>query len=334
MELNQGPGPLTDLLGQLACKAVIAGLNLGIFETLAQTGAGIDEIAKASGADTTGLSLLFGALDSLGYLKKRRGKWSVTSMTKKWMLNESPHTIAPLFHYFKDVCSRLDYLSESIRTGRPPILGYEWLDNHPDRWEFYHEGLKSAAHLVSRELFKKVKIPSSARTLFDLGGGHGQYCIEFCKKHTELTGVIYDWPQAEKIARDNIASSGLSDRIAFRAGDFVKDEIGSDNDVILMFNIIRIFKPEELSLLFCKAHGALKKGGMIIVMDHLGNIPRSRFMRANTFLILLELYNATIGQTHASDDVKRLLAVNGFSEIRGFHLKRSPGLGVVVAIKR
>jgi hypothetical protein len=333
LRLNLGPGPMADLLGLLACKAALAGLRLGVFESLSGRSEGTDELSARIGADGTGISLLLNALESLGYVKNRRGKWLVTPMTKKWMLAGSPYDISGLFHQFSDMSLRWDYLHESIKEGRPPLLGYEWLDRHPDKWDHYQAGLKSAAVLVSRELFKKIKIPNSARRLIDLGGGHGQYCIEFCKKYPGLSGTVYDWPQAEKTALGNINGSGLSGRVTFRPGDFVKDDIGSSHDIILMFNVIRIFKADELRSLLCKAHASLANGGMIIIMDHLGHYSRSPFMKANAFLVLLELYNSTKGRTHKAADVISLLHEAGFSKTSEYALKRSPGLGVLTAFK-
>src|SRR5208337_3145555 len=94
LRLNLGPGPMTDLLGLLACKAALAGLRLGIFESLSRKSEGTDELSVGIGADKTGISLLLNALESLGYLKARRGKWLITPMTKKWMLDESPYNIS------------------------------------------------------------------------------------------------------------------------------------------------------------------------------------------------------------------------------------------------
>jgi hypothetical protein len=334
LKLNRGPAPMADLLGLLAGKAVYTALRLGIFESLAAGKKPADEIAAAIGADQSGISLLLGALENLGYVKSKGGAWRNTSMTEKWMLAVSPTGIADLFHQFNDMASRWDYLHESIRTGRPPVLGYEWLDRHPERWELYQAGLRSAAKLICGEILKKTIIPPAARTILDLGGGHGQYCIEFCKKHALLSGTIYDWPQTKKTALANIASSGLAGRVKFKAGDFVKDDFGAGNDVILLFNVIRIFNSEELGSLFRKVHDSLSRHGTLIIMDHLGHMPRSRFMKANAFLILLELYNSTKGYTHKAAAIMSYLRENGFSEIHEKELKRSPGLGMVSAVKR
>ena len=332
--LNQGPGPMVDLLEMLSFKTVITALELGLFDAIDGGARDAKDISRATRCDEKGMTLLLGALESLGYVTGRKGKYRNSSMTVKWMLTRSPLSLAGLFRHFSDMAERWRYLPESIRRGEPPIRGGDWLDDHPEKWNDYHEGLKSAAALVSGEIFRKIKVPERARRLIDLGGSHGQYCIEFCRRNPGLSGVIFDWAQAEQTAMHTVTASGLGDRVAFKAGDFVADDIGTGHDIALMFNIIRIFNPEELLSLLGKVHDSLNPGGMVIVMDHLGHIPRSRFMRANTFLVLLELFNSTTGRTYAAEEIKSFLRKTGFAGIRYHTLKRSPGLGLAVAEKK
>ncbi len=332
--LNQGPAPMVDLLGMLSFKAVTAALRLGVFEAIGDDRKNNTDVAAITGSDTAGISLLLDALENLGYLKHRRGQYSNTRSTKKWLLAGSKHTIADLFHHFNDMSSRWDYLDDSIRAGHPPELGWEWLDRQPGRWRNYHAGLKSTARLIFPELSRKINIPRNASKILDLGGSHGQYSVEFCIRYPNLTGIVFDWAPAEKTAVETINSCGLSDRISFKAGDFVKDPIGSGYDVILLFNIIRIFRPDGLKALLKKIYAALSKDGMIVIMDHLGHRAGSRFMRANAYLILLEIYNSTVGKTHHRTDVSSWLKETGFSSIRDHSLTRSPGLGVITAMKR
>lgn len=329
--LNQGPGPMADLLGVLSFKAIIAAIRLNIFEILGHDRLSAKELASAAGADPAGLSMLTGALKKLGYLKERRGKISNTSMTEKWMLADSPCSMADLFASINDASMRWDYLSDSIRNGRPPLLGYQWLDEEISRWTRYHRGLKSTASLLAPYVIKNVRIPRHYRTLLDLGGGHGHYCIEFCKKHPGLSGTILDWEQAGPVALQNIRDAGLDGRITFKSGDFPSDSIGSVYDVILLFNFIRIMNGELLRSHLRKVRDALSPGGTIVIMDHMGYNPGSRFMGANAFLILLEIYNSTIGCFHKASDVSEMLHDTGFSHIRKKDLSRSPGLSIIQA---
>jgi hypothetical protein len=331
--LNQGPAPMVEILEMMSFKAIVAALKIGLFDAIGADGKSVKEIASITGSDPAGISLLMNLLVNLDYLKHRSGIYRNSRSAMKWLLSGSPDSIAALFHQFNDMASKWDYLETSIRNGRPPEMGWQWLDRQPGGWRNYHAGLKSSAVLISRELFRKVKLPSTAEHIIDLGDSHGQYCVEFCRRYPRLSGIVYDLPPAEKTAAENIRSSGMSERISFWAGDFVTDPIGSGHDVILMFNVIRIFRPDELKSLFRKIYESLAVNGMVIIMDHLGHRSSSRFMKANALLILLELYNSTEGKTHDRNDVAEWLRDSGFSSVTDYNLKRSPGLGVVTAIK-
>jgi len=328
---NMGPGPMADILGALSFKALITAMRLDIFEILGHDRLTLAELAANAGADTTGLSYLVGVLENLGYLKCRRGTISNTAMTKKWMLKRSPFAIPELFASIHDASIRWDYLTDSITRGRPPLLGNEWLDQDPARWATYHQGLKCTARLISPAILKNIRIPRRSRTLLDLGGSHGYYCIQLCKKHPGLSGTILDWEPAGPVALQNIREAGLEGRVTFQPGDFLTGSIGSGNDVILLFNIIRILDRGALLALLSKVRGALSRDGMVVILDHMGYKPTSRFMGANALLILLEIFNSTIGRIHDASDVSAMLRETGFTRIRKKNLSRSPGLSIIQA---
>ncbi len=331
--LNRGPGPLVDLLGSMSVKAVLAALRLGIFEVVGDERMNVKEIARATGTDPSGLSPLLGVLDCLGYLKLKGEKYRNSAMTNKWLRRGSSRDLTGLFHHIHDMAARWEYLHESIREGRPPRLGFEWLNEMPGSWDSYHAGLKCAATLLSDDILKLSRVPTSARRLLDLGGGHGHYSIAFCRQHPSLSAVVFDWPPAESAAKQNITSSGLANRISFHKGDFIEDDIGSGYDLILMFNVIRIFRKKELETLFKKAHGALAGGGRLLIMDHLGYLPRSRFMRMNAYIVLLEIFNSTLGHRHHAKDIISLLESTGYRKSATSDIRRSPGLTLVTGVK-
>ncbi|MBN1496995.1 MAG: hypothetical protein JXA07_09520 [Spirochaetes bacterium] len=333
LRLGKGPGPMADLMGVLAFKAVMTALRLGLFDAIGRDAKTIDQITSATGTDRAGLGLLIGALESLGYVRIRRNKIRNTFMTQNWLLHDSPSNISAMFDQFNDISARWEYLDESMRHGRPPRLGYEWLDQDQKRWDAYHAGLKSAAMMLSPEILKRIRIPRTAEHLLDLGGSHGQYSIEFCKRYPRLTGVVYDWPSASRIAMENILSTGLSGRISFMAGDFLKDELPDGQDIILMFNTIRIFDPVILKTILVKICRSLNHGGLLVIMDHIGKASPSRFMKANAYFVLLELFNSTEGRIYTHAEIADFLDQSGFSRTRYHAINHSPGLGIITATK-
>lgn len=333
LRLGKGPGPMADLMGVLAFRAVMTALRLGVFDAIGRDAKTIEEITATTGTDPAGLGLLIGALESLGYVQIRRTRIRNTLMTRNWLLRDSPSDISAMFNQFYDISARWEYLDESIRYGRPPRLGYEWLDQDQKRWNTYHAGLKCAAMLLSPEIIKKIRIPRTAEQLLDLGGSHGQYSIELCRRFPHLTGVVYDWPQAAQMAMENILSAGLSGRISFQAGDFLKDELPDGQDVILMFNTVRIFDSDILKTILLKIYRSLKHGGLLAIMDHIGKASPSRFMKANAHFVLLELFNSTEGRIYTHAELAALLDQTGFCRTRYRAINHSPGLGIISATK-
>ncbi len=330
IRLNKGPGPIFDWVGALGFKSVVVALRLGVFDALGReklTGA---ELARKLEVDRDHLVLLLDALQTFGYLKKRWGRYSNTPSTLTWLLSSSSDCIADVFHQADDMMRRWDQLDETIRNGTPPALGPDLLTQDPGGWDRYHRGLRATARLVSREVVAKAEIPKGSSRLLDVGGSHGFFSVELCKRYPNLRATVFDWPQAQSIADETIAEAGMEDRVRFLSGDFMKDDPGSDYDVVLLFNVIRIFPPDQLGELLSLVKGWLRSGGTIVVMDHLNDKLFSRFLTANARMIELELINSTAGKIHRGYDVVRHLRQAGFEDLTEITLIRSPGLGLVI----
>lgn len=87
------------------------------------------------------------------------------------MVRGSPNCLVDAFPYARELLERWDRLDEAVRQGGPPMSAWEWLDQHPERWEHYHVAMLAAACVVDKEILTKVKLPPTARRLIDLGDG-------------------------------------------------------------------------------------------------------------------------------------------------------------------
>jgi SAM-dependent methyltransferase len=331
--MNKGPGPIFDWVGALGFKAVVVALRLGVFDAIGHGKVTAADLARRLALDEHHLGLLLDALETFGYLTKKRGRYSSSPATLTWLLSSSPSTIADLFPQADDMMRRWDQLDETIRHGRPPVLGAQMLSTDPGGWDRYHRGLRACARLVSAEVVAKLDVPRHARSILDIGGSHGLFSVELCRRHRQLNATIFDWPQAAEIAGETIREAGMNGRVRFVAGDFMVDEPGDGFDVALLFNVIRIFPALKLSELFSRVSRWLARDGALVVLDQLNDRPISRFLRANARLIELELINSTAGEIHRSEDVARLFRESGFRKIKQVSIVRSPGLGLVIGRK-
>ena len=333
LKLNKGPGPMLDLLGGMAFKAVSVALKLDIFESLESGPLTAADIASRMKASQRGILLLLNALEAIGYVKEQGGRYSNTPMTVKWMVRSSPYYIAETFAYFNGVLERWDYLDEAIRTGETPTLTWEWLDQHPSGWDDYNAAMMATARMADPEVIAKVKLPVTARRLLDVGGGHGLHAINFCSRYPDLSATILDWPPTRKMAEANIAAAGMDKRVSFREGDFWTDDLGSGYDVALLFNIIHMYLPDKNIELLRTVSGALNPGALLIIMDQMALKASGPMAKASAGLIGLDLFVEVNGQTYAPAAVESWLEKAGFTNTRAILLRNSPGFALAVGTK-
>lgn len=334
LRLNQGPGPMLDLLGAQAFRVLCAAVELGVFESLSSgplTGAAI---ARRIGADELGTILLLEALDALGYVKNKNERYVNTPMTVKWLLRESPATLVGGIPFFESmVFDRWGCLAESIRRGKPVVPGYDWLDQHSGAWRTYQEGMIAVARMAADEVVARVKLPRSPQRLLDVAGGHGLYSVKFCRRFPALSATVFDLPQALEVARETIAAEQMNDRVTVREGEIWADDLGDGYDVALLFNIIHAYLPAKNVELLRMVARALSPGGSVVIMDQVTGTVPGAMAKALARLQGLNYFNDLGAKTYTFDEIAGLLTDTGFTKLRQIRLRRIPGFGLVVGTR-
>lgn len=329
--LNLAPGVLLDFLGAQAFRTVCAAVELGVFEALALGPCSVSDVAERAGASERGIGLLLDALEALGYVESRGGRFAATPATRKWLMKSFARGI-PFFESM--VFDRWGHLVESIRRGAPVASGIEWLDGHPERWVAYEEAMLVIAQTAAPEIVSKTKLPRAARRLLDIGGGHGLYAIEFCRNHKDLSAAIFDLPPALEIARRTIAAENMAGRVSTLEGDLQRDDFGLDYDVVLLFNILHCFRAEENAGLLQRISRAMTLGGTVAVLEQTADRTGGAAGYALTRLQALNFFNDLGTGTYASEEIRRWLAAAGFGGCKRRALRRLPGFTLLTATKR
>jgi 3-hydroxy-5-methyl-1-naphthoate 3-O-methyltransferase len=338
--MNKGPGPMVDLAGALLFKAVATAVRLDLFESFARAPMTITQAVHTLGYDREGLELLCRILADSGYLRKTSGGvFRLTPLASRWMLRSSPECIAGFFDYYDDCLSRWDYLPETIRTGTPCETADGWLQDHPGSWERYHSGMAALAKLIAPEIIdrclrsrRRLKIRKEPLRLLDLGGSHGIYACSFVAAFPHLEAVIMDLEAAEESAGKTIEEAGLRDRVAFAVGDFLQDPLdpsGEGIDIVLLFNVLRIYDRRTVEGLLRRIGTAVGEEGMLLIVDQFGCGLGSPFTRINDALVRLELYNSTRGQTYTMGQCADMARASGFGRVKTHPLRSAPGIGLI-----
>lgn len=329
--LNLAPGVLLDFLGAQAFRTVCAAVELGVFEALAPGPRSVSEVAERASASEHGIGLLLDALEALGYVESRDGRFAATPATRKWLTQSFARAI-PFFESM--VFDRWGHLVESIRRGAPVASGFDWLEGHPERWAAYEDAMLAIAQTAAPEIVSKTRLPRAARRLLDIGGGHGLYAIEFCRTYEDLSAVIFDLPPALEIARRTIAAENMATRVSIIEGDLRSDDFESNYDVVLLFNILHCFRAEENADLLQRISGAMTRGGTVAVLEQTADRTGGAAGCALTRLQALNFFNDLGTRTYASEEIRAGLAAAGFGGWKRIPLRRLPGFTLLTAIKR
>ena len=164
--------------------------------------------------------------------------------------------------------------------------------------------------------------------LVDLGGGTGHLAIAACQRYPELRSVVFDLPAVTVLARENIAHSGLQDRVSTQDGDFFKDEL-PEADLYAMGRILHDWSDEKAAVLLSAVFHRLPSGGALLIAEkHLnedGVGPLAVNMQSLNMLVVTEGRERTLGQ------FAQMLRAAGFSEVEG--KRTGVALDAILAVK-
>ncbi len=282
-------------------RVIHTSLQMNVFEAAKDSPVTIEEIAQKTDLHPDSLKSLMNTLVLFDYFKYKNGKYILTRMAKKWCLKDSPYSYYYAIKFDEVMCKWVDHLPEYLKTSRG-------IDVHNtmsgDEWQNYQISMEYLAKWTARSAPKITPMPKNPTEMLDIGGSHGLYCVELCKKYPGLNATILDLPQAVEKARPILKKNYSGDKIKYRAGNALTDDFGENKyDLILMSHLMHHLPAEDNIMVSKKAARALKPGGYFVVQDYLRPVSISR--KNMTQIISDLVYNITSStRTWTLDEVK------------------------------
>ncbi len=328
--LNLLPVPVLDsFAGIIYGRVLTIAVRRGLFEAMADGPKGIEEIAAATRLHVRGVELMAESFVVGGYLKTHEGRYSLTRRGKKWLLRKSPNYLGNIIEYFGMLYSRWEDFEYSLEHGRPQKPYYEGFGEKD--WSVYVHAMHDLARLLLPEVLPKINLPSAPRTLLDIGGSHGLYAIECCRKYPGLSASILDFAPALSHTKGLLKKSGMGERCSTIEGDFLQAELPGGNDCILLFNVLHGLTEEQNEALVEKSRHALNAGGRLYILDQMkGGRSQSALAGFIPLMVGLNMLNEIGGTAYAVAEVRAWCG--GFSSLKVYRL-RMPGITLIEAVK-
>ena len=285
----------SSIQGLRKCRLISTAFELGVFEAL-KTPLSAGALAEKLGCDPVLMPHFCEALHGLGLLdrfeegvnekdkvrvvkedtdeSKDREKSENTSETSDtWTEKDGAvylvSELSAAYLLTGSSFSQQHYLAERLRNAQrwarlPEIMkrGPDIVEKGPFFGEVVHCMAENARCGLLQETVRVVLENvdfTNVKKLLDLGGGHGLYAIAFAGLNENLQAFVFDLPPVTRETRCFIEKYGAS-RVDIIPGDFFKDEIGSDYDLIFSS-----FNPGgKVPSLIPKIARALKPGGVFV----------------------------------------------------------------------
>lgn len=320
----EGPNLLQLTRGFREARIILSALELGVFESLLDSGKTAREFAASRDLDLRAAEILLDALASLGVLSKTDGCYSIAAACRPALDPESPECIVPGLMHTLGMWRRWSDLTEVVRRGHPlPDAARTSSDT-----EHFIGAMRVGAKNRAPALAAAVDL-KGVRTLLDLGGGPGSFAIAFARQKPDLRATVFDLIGVTDIAAKHISAQGLTERVNTLAGNYLFDPIGGPYDLIWMSSIVHMHTPGQNSMLMRKAAEALNPGGRIIVRDFLldedGAGPASAAIFAVNMLVSTEG-----GRSYRASEISAWMKDAGLTRIK---VQAFPDDGLITGTK-
>ncbi len=266
-----------------------------------------------------GTQIIFNALCALGYLTKSEEMYTLTPAAQELFQEEDFELLKEWLLHRQRLMNRWVRLPEVLETGEPIRKA-----DKRERKKNHRNFILSMAHRAKETLPQLLELVnlSGRQHLLDLGGGPGVFSIGFVKKYPELKATVFDSAETEPIAREFFQASGVQDRLSFRAGDFLEDNLGGPYDAALLSSVLHIYSSQENLKLLQKVYRALEEGGIIVIRDFFFNANKTNPVDAALFAVNM-LVNTERGNVYSLNEVKDWLQEVGFRKIKKVKLRGS-----------
>ena len=203
--------------------------------------------------------MLASLLYCMGILEKREDRFQFTdpaaayiwSLKKKGLLEYSDNAV------------EIDLLLKAAnRPGQSP----EPFWNEEDLF-FTDKNIHERRFRLGQTLSKFIPSDQQPKKILDVGGACASTLAGILKKRTNLIGFCYDLPRAKEAASDRILRSGMRDQLSFCSGNFLKEELPTPMDFILVSYVLHDWGDKIAAQIIEKSQRALNPGGQLFIVE-------------------------------------------------------------------
>jgi len=324
------PVPALDVIFTLMkARSVMAGVSLGLFETLKDGPLTPAEVAGRCRLDAECTELLLRALAGVGYLEQLEDRYSLTELSRHTLVSGAKHHLSGYIRWNYTQWEMVERLEELVRTGQG-IDFHQKMDDS-GKWADYQRAMLDVARFQTSVIADKVPVKPGARRLLDLAGSHGLIGAAICRLHPPMTSEVMDLPEAIEPARALAREEQIDDIVSHRPGDLLRDDYGRDYDVVLSANILHHFQEAENLEVLRRVHDSLTEAGTVAIWEIEAPDKMAQASEADSATLFFRL--TSNARCYSGGEYADWLRQTGFEQVQALRPMFSPGYVLVTGRK-
>ncbi len=325
MTTNINPGEIVQLCyAFVGAKAALSAVELELFTELAKGPMDGEALRERLQLHVRSARDFFDLLVSLGMLERDGNVYRNTPDTDFYLDKQKPSYVGGLLEMVNErVYHFYGSLTEALKTGQPQNEAktggnfFEVLYSDQERLGQFMRSMTGLSRGATEAVVEKFPW-QKYETFVDIGTAEGGLPVQVALGHDHIKGRGFDLPVVQPIFDKYISSFNLEGRLSFIPGDFFIDPLPKA-DVLVMGHVLHDWNLDEKMMLIGKAHGALPKGGALIVYESLIDDER----RSSSYALqmsLTMLIETPGGFDYTGADCRGWMEEAGFQETYVEHL--------------
>jgi hypothetical protein len=316
----------------LLVQAIFVACRLRIPDLLGDGAMTADELAAPTGAQPAALHRLLRSLTGLDVLTSVGDRFALTALGQS--LRSGPHSAAESARFLGSpfVWSAWGALGDAVMDGQAAFRHvhgtamFDYLSTHPDALESFQALMSRQSQVQTAAVLAGCDF-SVARTIVDVGGGHGALLAALLRANPRARGILFDRPDV--IAGSGALLASVAERWTVVAGDFFQS-VPAGGDTYLLKLVLHDWDDARAGRILHNIRDGITPDGRLVIMEAL--MPPGDDYHHAKFLDINMMVLAEGGRERTEEEYRWLLGQAGFGVART--VATASPLSVVEAVPR
>ncbi|WEV23807.1 methyltransferase [Streptomyces sp. 71268] len=250
--------------GYMGAKQLFAAARVGLFRALAEGERDVAELASATGVSERMARILADAMNGLGLLERRAGRYALAPDAAAHLTGEGDLDLHPFLAFLNEISyGHWLQFDTTVDTTKPGELAMD-----EDRWKSFMAGVMRYNALHAAMLARSFDF-GPYRDLLDLGGLSPAFAIGALQANPELSARFVFDPQSSQAIAEALATAGLTDRARIDPAATAEADPGGEHDLVMVNHVIHRFTAEQNRAILANARAAARTGATLLLLDFL-----------------------------------------------------------------